>query len=133
MPVAWPRDGLNDTAVGPQLAGQYRDEGVNMLPDHAQFLPSTDSTETRTSLTSVEAGLHEMLTRMETGRWKVFRTCQGWIREKAIYRRDKGKLVKVLDDHMDASRYGMMMLRYAKTAPIAGALRIDHDRERSWR
>lgn len=133
IPVAWPKDGLNDTAVGPQLAGQYQEEGVAMLPEHAQFPPTTDEGETTKSLTSVEAGLTEMLTRMSTGRWKVFRNCQNWIREKQIYRREKGKLVKVLDDYIDASRYGMMMIRYAATEPVRGAMYIDHERRRSWR
>ena len=127
VPVAWPRDGLNDTAVGPQLAKQYRDEGVNMLQDFAQFeATGIVSSEAVTSRVSVEAGLHEMLTRMGTGRFKVFSTCQGWLAEKRLYRREKGKVIKLGEDRISASRYGLVMLRFATTKPVAGANRIDY-------
>lgn len=126
IPVAWPRDGMNDTAVGPQLAGQYRDEDVAMLNDFAQFEETgIESTEDRTSKVSVEAGLQEILTRMATGRLRVFETCQDWFEEKAIYRREKGKIVKKVDDLMDAMRYAVMMLRFAIVKPIPGQGRID--------
>jgi phage terminase large subunit-like protein len=133
IPVAWPHDGLqHEKGSGIQLAEQYRDQGCAMLHDHAQFDTTGEDEETRVSRTSVEAGLHEMLTRMQDGRWKVFDTCQGWLREKAIYRREKGKVVKLGDDRISASRYGMMMLRYAETPPAAR--RDDLDRQRlDWR
>lgn len=115
IPVAWPHDGyqVKDAMQGEQLAVQYRNEGVNMLHEHAQFLPSNDA-DRPSSVVSVEAGLQEMLTRMETGRWKVFNTCEDWFAEFRIYRRDKGLIVKLVDDCISASRYAMMMLRYAK-------------------
>jgi Terminase RNaseH-like domain len=65
IPVAWPRDGRRETleGAGIALAEQYRREGLEMLRDHAQFDDGG---------VSVEAGLMEMLSRMETGRFKVF-------------------------------------------------------------
>lgn len=118
IPVAWPHDGyqVKDAMQGEQLAAQYRNEGCNMLPIHAQF--ETQGTEDRPQSTiSVEAGIQEMLTRMTTGRWKVFRQCEGWLSEYRIYRRENGLIVKLIDDAISASRYAMMMLRFAKVEP----------------
>jgi hypothetical protein len=68
---------------------------------------------------AVEAGLHEVLQRMTTGRLKVFRNLGGWLGEYRIYRRDdKGKVVKKFDHLMDATRYLVMSgMRAAKTRP----------------
>ena len=106
LPWAWPHDGNNDTAAGPALAGQYRDQGVNMLPENAKFEDGSNS---------VEAGLMEMLDRMRTGRWKVFSTCTKWLEEFRLYHRKDGKIVKERDDLVCASRYAMMCLRFAET------------------
>jgi len=118
IPVSWPADGLNDTAVGPQLAGQYRDQGIPMLPEHAQFPQQTDrASETAKSRVSVEAGLSEMLTRMMTGRFKVAAHLNDWWEEFGLYHRKDGRVVKVLDDLMSATRYAMMSERFAQTPP----------------
>lgn len=118
LPVAWPHDGYQtkDMKNGEQLAQQYRNEGVNMRPLHSQFERTPGSSE-KVSTISVEAGLQEMLTRMQTGRWKVFSTCDLWFLEFRLYRREKGKIVKILDDVISASRYGLMDIRYAITPP----------------
>lgn len=111
VPVAWPHDGNNDTAAGPALAGQYRDKGLAMLAERATW------DESRGGGNSVEAGLTEMLDRMLTGKWKVFRSCDAWMAEKRLYHRKDGKVVKTVDDTISASRYALMMLRFARTAP----------------
>jgi hypothetical protein len=61
----------------------------------------------------VEAGLMEMLTRMEQGKFKVFNTMYDWFQEYRLYHRKDGKLVKLKDDLMSATRYAVMSLRYA--------------------
>ena len=66
---------------------------------------------------SVDAGVLGMLDRMQTGRWKVFSTCTEWLEEFEMYHRKDGKIVKVDDDTLDASRYGFMMLRHACCRP----------------
>ena len=104
LPWAWPHDGNNDTAAGENLASQYEKQGLNMLPERATFDDGTNS---------VEAGLMEMLDRMQSGRWKVFRTCHEWFEEFRLYHREDGKVVKERDDTLCASRYAMMMKRYA--------------------
>jgi len=112
MPWAWPHDGNNDTAAGENLATQYRAQGLKMLPERATFLDGSNS---------VEAGLMDMLDRMQTGRFKVFRTCGAWLEERRLYHRKDGKVVKERDDTISASRYALMMLRKAIVKPTAGS------------
>ena len=132
IPVAWPHDGNNDTAIGANLASQYRAQGLNMLHEHAQFEKLNGSeSDSNTSVISVWAGIEEMLTRMMTGRFKVCRNLDGWMREKRLYRRENGKIVKLEDDRISASRYGMMMLRYATTKPVEHAR--EYKRRGDWR
>jgi phage terminase large subunit-like protein len=116
LPWAWPHDGNNDTAAGENLAKQYRDQNLNMLPERATFEDGTNS---------VEAGIMEMLDRMKTGRWKVFRTCPKWFEEFRMYHRKDGKVVKVMDDLLSASRYAMMMKRFAEVKPSPHNFKID--------
>jgi hypothetical protein len=54
---------------------------------------------------------------METGRWKVFSHLKDWFAEFRLYHRDNGKIVKLFDDLLSASRYAMMMLRHAIVEP----------------
>lgn len=111
IPVAWPHDGLqHDKGSGEQLAEQYRAQGLNMTADRATFDDGTNG---------VEAGVSEMLQRMETGRWKVFSTCGSWLEEFRLYHRDKGLIVKERDDLLSASRYAMMMLRFAEVHKVS--------------
>jgi hypothetical protein len=70
-------------------------------------------TELQLSLTlannAVESGLYETWQRLSTGRLKVFRILQNWLREYRLYRRDdKGRVVKENDHLMDDTRYLVM-------------------------
>jgi hypothetical protein len=110
IPCAWPHDGLqHDKGSGDQLAKLYRDQGLNMLPDHATWSDGSNG---------VEAGIAEMHDRMLTGRWKVFSTCTEWLEERRMYHRKDGKIIKERDDVISASRYGLMMLRFAIAEPF---------------
>jgi phage terminase large subunit-like protein len=104
---AWPKDGGRETleGAGVALAEQYRAQGLDMLWQHAQFEDGS---------VSIEAGLLRLLTRMESGRLKVFRHLNDWFDEFRLYHRRDGKVVKERDDLMSATRYGEMMLRYAQ-------------------
>jgi phage terminase large subunit-like protein len=117
IPVSWPHDGNADTAAGPQLAKQYRDCGVLMRPENAKF--PLDARAPAISRISVEAGIAEMLTRMQTGRWKVFKHLEQWLDEFRLYHRKDGHLVKIRDDTISASRYALMDIRFAKTSAPA--------------
>ncbi|WP_085033926.1 terminase large subunit domain-containing protein [Ensifer aridi] len=112
LPWAWPHDGNNDTAAGKNLATQYKAQGLNLLPEKATFEDGSNS---------VEAGVMDMLDRMITGRWKVFSTCPEWFEEFLLYHRKDGKIVKEMDDVISASRYALMMKRFAKVKQDAAA------------
>lgn len=107
LPWSWPRDGRRETleGAGQALAKQYAEQGLDMLHDHAQFEDGG---------VSVEAGILDMLTMMEAGRLKVFRHHNDWFEEYRLYHRKNGKVVKQNDDLLSATRYGLMMLRFAR-------------------
>lgn len=119
IPVAWPHDGLNtEKGTGDELTRSYRDCKLNLLPWRATNPPLPGQKEGEGG-NSVESSLLEMQERMETGRFKVFDTCTEWLKEKRMYHRDvRAKIVKVGDDLIDASRYGVMMLRHARTRSV---------------
>ena len=53
---------------------------------------------------------------------EVFSTCGGWLEEFRLFHRKDGVIVKKKDDRISASRYGMMMLRFAVTEPRRSTL-----------
>jgi hypothetical protein len=112
----WGRDGRRETleGAGIALATQYREQGLEMLHEHAQFEDGS---------VSVEAGLMEMLGRMQSGRFKVVGHLNDWWEEFRLYHRKDGRVVKEGDDLMSATRYGLMMLRWARTASAAASFR----------
>ena len=55
-----------------------------------------------------------MLTMMETGKFTVFSSLLDWFEEFRLYHRKDGKVVKEGDDLLAATRYGVMMLRFAE-------------------
>jgi len=116
-PVAWPHDGLqHDKGSGQQLCELYRQQGVFMLQDKATFDDGSNG---------VEAGVFALLERMKSGRLKVATHLNEWFEEKRLYHRKRNKktrdatpqIVKLKDDLLCATRYAMMMLRYAETQP----------------
>jgi phage terminase large subunit-like protein len=113
---AWPRDGRRETleGAGIALAEQYKEQGLNMLHEHAQFEDGS---------VSVEAGLMKMLTMMQAGRFKVFRHLNDWFEEFRLFHRKDGKVFKEGDDLMAATRYGVMMLRHAQTTKAYDSFR----------
>lgn len=109
IPIAWPHDGMqHDKGSGLPLAEQYRAQGLNMAAEKATFPDETYG---------VEAGIMEMLDRMQTGRWKVFKTCGGWLQEFRLYHRIEGLIEPIRDDRISASRYAYMMRRIAIVKP----------------
>jgi len=115
IPVAWPHDGLQHSKdSGVQLSEQYRREGINMLPNMAQYETVQSVGDSKASRTSVEAGLMDMLDRMQTNRLKVASHLKDWWEEFRMYHRVDGKVVKKMDDLISATRYLVMSLRYAK-------------------
>ena len=104
-----------ETEVLEQLARRYVEEQRRLK--QAQASVDRLKKELREAVgvgNSVEAGLMEMLTRMEQGKFKVFNTLYDWFEEFRLYHRKDGKLVKLKDDLMSATRYAAMSLRYAE-------------------
>jgi phage terminase large subunit-like protein len=119
VPWAWPHDGLqHDKGSGEQLAKQYEGHGLNMMENRATFEDGSNG---------VEAGLMDMLDRMQTGRLKVFRHLNEWFEEFRLYHRKDGKVVKEADDLMAATRYLVMSIRHALLSP---ELRSENRRKR---
>jgi phage terminase large subunit-like protein len=119
-PIAWPHDGLrrDKDPSGKEYAELYSDQGLSMLPEKATFLDGGHG---------VEAGVIDMLDRMQTGRWKVFKNCLSWLEERRLYHRKDGIIVKERDDAISASRYAFMMLRFADTPPKRIEQRVNYD------
>lgn len=96
----WRMPGVIDPAArgrsqrdGQQLMQQYIDLGLDL----------------EVASNAVEAGLLAVWERMSTGRLKVFKSCQNWLFEFRLYRRDeKGRIVKENDHAMDETRYFVM-------------------------
>lgn len=88
---------------GHQLIETYRNLGLDL----------------ETADNSVETGLYKVWQRLSTGRMKIFKSCQNWISEYRLYRRDEnGRIVKQNDHIMDATRYLVMSgLERAKLKP----------------
>ena len=106
VPTAWPHDGLmTEKGSGRQQKDYYEESGWEMLEIHAQWPDGGFG---------VEAGLVEMYRLMELGKFKVFSNLTDWFEEKLNYHRDEnGKIVKVQDDLISATRYAYMMKRFA--------------------
>ncbi len=117
IPVAWPHDGLQrDKGSGQQLAAQYKAQGLAMLKDRATFEDGSNG---------LEAGVAQMLERMQTRRLRVFSHLSEWLEEFRLYHRKDGLIVAKVDDLMAATRYAMMMRRYAKTQAETGTQRFN--------
>lgn len=111
IPWAWPHDGhqsggkfgVQDQA---QLAVIYRQHGLKMHLTHATF---------EAGGFGFEAGITELLERMQTGRLQVFRELHEFQEEFLLYHRKDGIVVKEHDDILSALRIGTIMRRIAKT------------------
>jgi len=104
---AWPHDGLqHDKGSGVQLSELYRQQGLKMLYEHAKYPDDRGN--------GVEAGIADMLMRMETGKFKVFSHLTEFFEEFRLYHRKEGKVVKEFDDIMSACRYAIMSLNFAQ-------------------
>jgi phage terminase large subunit-like protein len=104
LPYSWPHDGLqHDKGSGEELAKQYKGAGLAMMPNRATFPDGGNG---------VEAGLQDMLQRMQLKKFNVFSHLSDWFEEFRMYHRKDGKVVKEADDLMAATRYAYMMRRY---------------------
>lgn len=112
VPVAWPHDGHHrDRKSGEPLSKLYKAEGLLMLPEHAQW---------ETGGFSTEAGILEWDQRERNGKLKVARHLTDWLEERRFYHRKDGKIVKLKDDLMSATRVGLMAKRFGRQVLLGG-------------
>lgn len=106
VPTAWPSDGLQtEKGSAKQQKSYYEDAGFKMIGVHATWPDGGNG---------VEAGVRELRDLMLTGKFKVFAGLRDWFDELLQYHRDpNGKIVKLKDDMLDATRYAYMMRRFA--------------------
>lgn len=93
IPGAGDAAAKGDVNSAQKVVDMYRARGVKLrLPNKA-----------------VDAGIMEVLSRLSTGRLKVFNTCQKWLDEYRMYSYNEHQdIVKDNDHLMDATRYGVM-------------------------
>ena len=119
VPTAWPHDGLQnekgrDDAV--QQKVHYEKAGFSMLHDFATWQEGGNS---------VESGLYLIGDLMRKGKFKIFKGLIPLLDEIRQYHRDeKGKVVKVRDDLLDAMRYAYMMRRFAVRVGEVGQKKV---------
>ena len=116
-PWAWPKDGAEEEkSTGNQVIDIYRSEGMPVLPMHAQYKARNmgGSGSMVQGVYSVERGILDIDGRMREEKFFVFNNLSMWKEEMRNYHRKDGKIVKDLDDLMDATRYAIMMLRFAR-------------------
>jgi len=104
VPTSWPLDGLQtEKGSGKQQKEYYEEAGFEMLYERATWEDGGNG---------VEAGLYEIRDLMRKGKFKIFSGLRDVFDEILQYHRDdKGKIVKVRDDLLDAIRYAYMMKR----------------------
>jgi phage terminase large subunit-like protein len=106
IPVSWPHDGhKEEKGTGAVMMSYYKDAGLKMRPTHATHPEGGFK---------VESGIKEINDRMRSGGFKVFNHLKGFFDEKRIYHRKNGKIVKANDHILDATRIGIMDIRYAE-------------------
>ena len=106
LPFAWPLDGLQTgKGDGEQLTNIYRNNGLQMLVEHARFDDSRNN--------SVEAGIMELAEAMQTGRFFISGHLDELKQELSTYHRKDGRIVKLNDDLVDALRYAWVMRRFS--------------------
>lgn len=113
IPVAWPETSIEHTAdmMGPQVAKQFREQGLKMRPESAKF--PVDQRHPDRARTSPEAGVSAMLSRMQSGRLKVFAHLGEWVEDLRGYCREDGKLPRSGGSLLSATRIALMELRHA--------------------
>lgn len=103
-------------AIDPAARGRGQIDGRALLQAYVDL-----GLELTPADNAVEAGLHAIWQRLSAGRLKVFTTCENWLAEYRLYRRDEvGRVVRQRDHLMDATRYLVLTgLSLARTAPVA--------------
>jgi phage terminase large subunit-like protein len=100
--------------IDPAARGRSQHDGTQLYEKYIDLGLDLDLAKN-----AVESGILEVWQRLSSGRLKIFRSCQYWLAEFRLYRRDdKGRIVKEFDHAMDETRYAVMSgLDRAKVKP----------------
>lgn len=116
--LKWRQPGVIDPAAN----GRSQIDGQKLMQKYIDL-----GLDLHSAANAVEAGILDVWERLSSGRLKVFKSCQNWLTEFRLYRRDeKGKVVKVNDHAMDDTRYMVLSgikLMKAKPSDIKKQLR----------
>lgn len=101
--------------IDPASRGRAQRDGSQLLQTYIDM-----GLKLSTAFNGVESGIYEVWQMLSGGQLKVFRSCQNWIQEFRLYRRDdNGKIVKENDHLMDTTRYFVMSGKeIMKTKPV---------------
>lgn len=101
--------------IDPASRGRSQNDGIQLISKYKEL-----GLDIEIANNAVETGIYKTWERLSTGKLKVFSSCQNWLSEFRLYRRNEtGKIVKENDHIMDATRYLIMTgLSRAKTKPI---------------
>lgn len=119
--------------MDPAARGRSQVDGRQLLQDYKDLGLDID-----VAFNGVESGIYEVWQRMSSGRLKVFKSCQNWVYEYRLYRRDEnGRIVKSNDHAMDDTRYFVMSgLDRAKVKPVPRPVETEYhdgaDRSTGW-
>lgn len=90
--------------IDPAARGRGQKDGTRLMRDYQDL-----GLKLSLAINAVDAGIFECWQRLSQGRLKVFTTCENWLAEYRLYRRDKkGDIVKDNDHLMDTMRYWVM-------------------------
>jgi hypothetical protein len=113
---AWPHDAGRGFIDGGTIKQKYDELGLRMFPTSSHMV-GPDGKKTFAIMTVIE----DVIDRMQSGSFKVFKSCQEFLMEKRRYRHDAGRVKTRQDDHLiDAMHKGVMMLREARPPGDSG-------------
>jgi phage terminase large subunit-like protein len=101
--------------IDPSCLGSNQVDGRNLMDIYRELGLDIETTDN-----AVESGIFEVWQALSSGRLKVFDDLSNWLSEFRKYHRDeKGKVVKVDDHILDATRYCLLSgIKRAKTEPV---------------
>lgn len=91
--------------IDPASRGRSQKDGSQLMSIYRNDL----GLDVRPAINAVDAGLTKVWEKLSQGQLKIFSTCQNFLAEYRLYRRDKkGEIVKQNDHLMDCIRYMIM-------------------------
>ncbi len=127
VPCAWPSDGLQGEKArddSKQTRDHYSNAGFEMLSEWASWPEGGNSRE---------VGLFQLGDLKRKGKFRIFKGLNDYMDEVRQYHRDeRGNVVRVRDDLLDAARYAYMMRRHAIRVGDVGKPKRKRVKAKGW-